>query len=318
MKKTHQLIIIGSGPAGLTAAVYAARADLSPLVLEGKKPGGQLMGTSMVENWPGEKSIAGPQLMQNMKEHAAHFGTQFLDETVVKVDFTRHPFRIETNTGTALQAQAVIIATGASPNKLNIPGEEQYWGKGVSTCAVCDAFFYKDKEVAVVGGGDSAMESALSLSKFAKAITIIQILDSLTASVAMQKQVLKLPNVTVIYATTVTRIEGNENTVTAITITDQKTKKSSTLAVDGVFIAIGLTPNTDIFKGQLALQPSGYIQAEQETITSVAGVFVAGDAHDFRYRQAVTAAGSGCKAALDAERYLNNQAQKGSKQFEKK
>ena len=300
----HPLIIIGSGPAGLTAAIYAARADLQPIVIEGSDPGGQLMGTSIVENWPGLKSVMGPKLMIDMKDHAKSFGTEFISESVVSVDFKNRPFTLTTDRNTVLKAQSIIIATGSSPNRLEVPGENDYWGKGVTTCAVCDGAFYKDKKVVVIGGGDTAMEDASFLKKFTNDITVIQILDHLTASQAMQHRVLNDPDINVIYNTIVTQFEGDGQHVTQITLKNQKTGETQTMDIDGAFIAIGMHPNTDPFKGHLDLDKWGYMQVTDNTNTSIEGIFAAGDVKDFRYRQAVTSAGSGCMAALDAERYL--------------
>ncbi len=301
----HQLIIIGSGPAGLTAAIYAARSNLNPLVIDGDTPGGQLITTTLVENWPGEKSILGPTLMTNMREHTQHVGTQFLAETVTKADFSQQPFTLWTNRGTQLKADAVIIATGTTPKKLECPGESEYWGKGITTCAICDGIFYPDKKVLIVGGGDTAMEDASFLKKFTKDITIVQILDKLTASYAMQQRVINDPDITIIYNSTVTEVRGNGKFITGVTITNQKTKKETKIAIEGVFIAIGLQPNSTPFKGQVTTDKWNYITAINQTKTSVEGVFVAGDVQDYRYRQAITSAGAGCMAALDAERYLN-------------
>lgn len=307
MKKNnhHKLIIVGSGPAGLTAAIYAARANLSPLVINGKNPGGQLMGTTDVENWPGEIKISGPKLMMQMQEHAAHFGTQFLDESVTSVDFSKKPFQLTTDTKTVLSADSVIIATGALPKRLNCPGESALWGKGVTTCAVCDGAFYKDRPVVIVGGGDTAMEDASFMLNFTNKITIVHILDKLTASAAMQEKVLDNAAITIIYNHTVTEIQGKEH-VTGVIITDQKSKKQQLLPTDAVFVAIGLNPNIGPFKDHVALTQSGFIKVEKHTHTSVPGVFAAGDVYDYQYRQAITSAGSGCMAALDAERYLKS------------
>ncbi len=308
--ETRQLIIIGSGPAGLTAAIYAARANLKPLVIEGTQPGGQLMGTSIVENWPGTKSILGPKLMMEMKEHAKTFGTEFLSESVISVDFKKKPFTVTTDRNKTIQAEAVIIATGSRPNRLEVKGENEYWGKGVTTCAVCDGAFYKDKKVVVIGGGDTAMEDASFLKKFTKNITVIQILDTLSASHAMQQRILKDPDITVLYNSTVTAFEGDGQQVKEITITNQKTGVTSKMAIDGVFIAIGMSPSTKPFVGHIELTKWGYLKVTENTKTSVEGVFGAGDAEDYRYKQAITAAGSGCMAALDAERYLAQLAHK--------
>ena len=300
----YPLIIVGSGPAGLTAAIYAARANLNPLVIQGPMPGGQLMGTSHVENWPGIKSILGPLLMSQLQDHAASFGTQFLDETIKSVNLSKNPFELVTTNNTQLHAQSIIIATGASPKRLGCPGEEQYWGKGVTTCAVCDGAFYPDKTVVIVGGGDTAMEDASFMLNFTNKIIIIHILDQLTASPAMQKRVLNNPSISIIYNTTVTEIKGDGQKVTQIITTDQKTQETSGLDVDAVFVAIGLNPNVGPFKDQVELNKYGFINVENQTHTSMTGVFVAGDVADYRYRQAITSAGYGCMAALDAERYL--------------
>ncbi len=220
----HKLIIIGSGPSGLTAAIYAARANLKPLVIQGKNPGGQLMGTTGVENWPGNISIMGPQLMTNMQEHAAHFGTQFLEESIASVDFKKTPFELKTDKGTHLTADSVIIATGASPKRLGVPGEAEYWGKGVSTCAVCDGAFYKDRPVMIVGGGDTAMEDASFMLNFTKQITVVHIMDKLTASAAMQQRIIDNPNIKIIYNSTVTEMHGNGSHLTEATITNQQSR----------------------------------------------------------------------------------------------
>ncbi len=300
---THNVIIIGSGPSGLTAAVYASRAFLKPVVIEGPNPGGQLMGTTAVENWPGEKSIMGPQLMMNMKEHAKHFGTEFISDSVTSVNFKEHPFTVTTNKET-LKANSVIIAAGASPNKLQCPGEDEYWGKGVTTCAVCDGAFYPEKEAVIVGGGDTAMEDASFMTKYTDKITIVHILDKLTASPSMQKRVLDNPKIKIIYSSTVTAIKGNESHVTEIEITNQETQEKQTLKTDVVFLAIGQKPNTQLFKGQLNMDKMGYLDLKDKTKSSVEGVFIAGDIADFRYKQAIVSSGSGCMAALDAQRYL--------------
>ncbi len=306
MEEVRKLIIIGSGPAGLTSAIYAARSNLKSLVIDGDEPGGQLMGTSYVENWPGEKSILGPKLMMNMREHAQHFGTEFLSENVTKVDFSKKPFTLWTNRNKELKAHAIIIANGATPKRLIVPGENEYWGKGVTTCAICDAAFYPDKEVLIVGGGDTAMEDASFMKKFTKKITVVHILDKLTASHAMQEYVINDPDINIIYHSTVTEFHGDGNHVTGVTITNQKTGEKIKKDIDGVFIAIGLTPNTEPFKDHVACDDWGYIKVSNHTNTSVEGIFAAGDVHDYRYRQAITSASAGCMAALDAERYLKD------------
>lgn len=305
-QKVHPLLIIGSGPAGLTAAVYAARANLQPVVIDGSSPGGQLMSTTYVENWPGEKSILGPNLMANMREHAKHFGTIFVPQNVVSVDFTNRPFRITTHKNEEFYADSVIVATGATPKRLGCPGEDEYWAKGVTTCAVCDGAFYAQKKVLIVGGGDTAMEDASFLKKYTSDITIVHILDEFTASHAMQQRVINDPTIKIIYNTTVTEILGNGSHVTGATIVNQKTQKAEKLDCDGIFIAVGLKPNTLPFTGQLAMDKSGFLAVTQHTNTSVEGVFAAGDVQDSRYRQAITSAGAGCMAALDAARYLES------------
>lgn len=300
----HNLIIIGSGPAGLTAGVYSSRAFLKPLLLQGDKPGGQLMGTTEVENWPGNKSIMGPKLMIDLQDHAKHFGTEIICELVTRVDFSQRPLVLETNKGKIFKTQSVIIATGARPNTLNCPGEKEYWGKGVTTCAVCDGAFYPNKKAVIVGGGDTAMEDASFMTKFTNEITIVHILDKLTASPAMQKRVLGNPKIKIIYNTTITEIKGNGQHVTELVLTNQKTGKTQIIPSDVMFLAIGQKPNTGIFKGQLELDKMGYIVLKDGSKTSVDGVFAAGDVADYKYRQAIVSAGSGCMAALDAQRYL--------------
>lgn len=310
-EEIHQLIIIGSGPAGLTAAIYAARANLNPIIIEGSKPGGQLMGTSIVENWPSNKAVMGPKLMMDMRDHAQSFGTAFITESVASVDFSKQPFTLKTDRNKELKAHAIIIATGSSPNRLKVPGEDEYWGKGITTCAVCDGAFYKDKKVIVIGGGDTAMEDASFLKKFTTDVTVIQILDKLTASYSMQQRVLNDPDIKILYNSTVTQFEGDGQHVNKAIINNQKTGEKKEMQVDGVFLAIGMTPNTAPFHGHIKLDKWGYIAVTDHTKTSVQGVFASGDAEDYRYRQAVTAAGSGCMAALDAERYLASLPRKG-------
>lgn len=299
-----KLIIIGSGPAGLTAGIYASRANLEPLIIEGDTPGGQLMGTSFVENWPGEKSILGPKLMMNMKEHAKEFGSEFLSGQIVSVDLSQRPFTLLTNKQQKLSADAIIIATGATPKRLGIPGEDTYWGKGVTTCAVCDGSFYRDQEVLIIGGGDTAMEDASFLKRFTKKITIVHILDKFTASHAMQQRVLNDPDIRVIYNSTVTAFDGDGKRVTSATITNKQTNESHEMNINGAFIAVGLTPNTQFIKDHIDCDKWGYITVHNHVKTSVEGVFAAGDVYDYRYRQAITSAGAGCMAALEAESYL--------------
>lgn len=303
----HELIIIGSGPAGLTAGIYAARANLNPLIVEGTAPGGQLMGTSIVENWPGISSILGPALMLQMRDHAKNAGVIFSEGQITTVDFSSRPFTLYTSNSATLHAKSIIIATGTIPNKLGCKGEDFYWGKGVTTCAVCDATLYAGKKVIIVGGGDSAMESASFLRKFTKDVTIVHILDTLTASHAMQQRIINDPTITIHYQSTVTEILGDGEKVTGVIITNQKTNESLPISTNGVFIAVGLKPNTLPFQKALALDSHGYVVVNNRTTaTSVPGVFAAGDVADSIYRQAITSAGTGCMAALDVERFLKN------------
>lgn len=304
--KIYPVIIIGAGPAGLTAGIYTARAHLKPLIIEGPKPGGQLMGTSMVENWPGEKSILGPTLMMNMIAHAKHAGCEFLSQAVTQVDFSQKPFRITTNKQRELLSEAVIIATGAQPNTLNCPGEKEYWGKGVTTCAVCDGAFYPDKQVVIIGGGDTAMEDASFMTKFTNKITVIQNKEQLTACTAMQERVLENPAIKIIYNSSVGEFKGNGTHLTHVIVKNNKTGAQDELPADGAFLAIGMRPTTAPFVNQVELDQWGYIKAYDHTKTSVPGIFVAGDVADYRYRQAITSAGVGCMAALDVEHYLKN------------
>ncbi len=300
----HEVIIIGSGPAGLTAGIYTSRAFLKPLIIEGGQPGGQLMGTTLIENWPGEKSIFGPQLMINMKAHAQHLGAEILSERVIEVNVKVRPFEVTTHSQKKFFTHSLIIATGASPNRLNCPGEQEYWGHGVTTCAVCDGAFHVNEKVVIVGGGDTAMEDASFMTKYTNDITIVHILDKLTASPAMQQRVLNNPAIKVIYCHTVSSINGDGKKVQSVLITDQKTGQQHTILADVVFLAIGQKPNTALFVDQLELDKMGYIKLIEGTSASVEGVFVAGDVADYRYRQAITSAGTGCMAALDAQRYL--------------
>lgn len=299
-----KLVIVGSGPAGLTAALYASRAQLQPIILEGQLPGGHLTTTTYIENWPGIKKIHGTELMDNIKEHVIATGAEFINENAISIDITQHPFIIKTDEGTTIISNAIIFAMGSTPRKLGCPGESEYWGKGIATCATCDAPLYKNRNVIVVGGGDSAMEYASFLSKFAKSVTIIQSLDTLTASASMQMRVLENPNIDVIYSSMVSEIHGNGNKVTDILITNKHTSKLTTIETDGIFIAIGHSPCTDLLKGQLELDRTGYIVVHDRVKSSVPGVFAAGDIIEPLYKQAITAAGTGCTAALAAEQYL--------------
>lgn len=300
----HRLIIIGAGPAGLTAGIYAARGGLQPLVIEGKQPGGQLMGTSYVENWPGEKKILGVELMMKMKAHAQELGCIFLADIVQRTNLQQKPFIIQTERHGAFSSDALIIASGSSPKRLGCPGEEKLWGKGVTSCAVCDGALYKNKRVVIVGGGDTAMEDASFMTKFSTDITVLQLLDRLTASHAMQQRVLHHPSIKIIYNAAVQEIIGDSH-VTALRYADTTTKHVHTLETDAIFLAIGLKPQTDFLTSELNLTNHGFIVTHDHTKTSIEGVFAAGDVADFQYRQAITSAGSGCMAALDAERYLS-------------
>jgi thioredoxin reductase (NADPH) len=299
----RKVVIVGSGPAGLTAAVYAARADLEPLVLEGIHAGGQLMLTTDVENYPGfADGILGPELMERMRKQAARFGADLVAEDVTAVDLSARPFAIRTGSDSYL-AHSVIISTGASAKMLNVPGERELLGHGVSTCATCDGFFFRGKDLLIVGGGDSALEEAIFLTKFATKVTVVHRRDSLRASKIMQDRAFENPKIDFIWDSTIDQINGNGQ-VAGARIKNLKTGDETEVSADGVFVAIGHNPNTSLFEDQLELN-GGYISTiEGGTQTSVPGVFAAGDVVDFRYRQAITAAGMGCMAAIDAERYL--------------
>jgi thioredoxin reductase (NADPH) len=304
-EQPRDVVIIGSGPAGLTAAVYTGRANLNPLMIEGIEAGGQLMLTTDVENYPGfVDGIMGPELMEQMRKQAARFGTEIVTDNVTEVDFESSPFKVSTSSETYL-ARAVIISTGASAKMLGVPGEKELLGHGVSTCATCDGFFFKEQELLMVGGGDSAMEEATFLTKFASKVTIVHRRDSLRASKIMQDRAHANPKIEFVWDSVITEITGNGK-VSGAKIKNLKTGGESELPAGGVFVAIGHTPNTHLFEGKLDLS-GGYIVTEAEgTQTSVPGVFAAGDVVDHRYRQAITAAGTGCMAAIDAERYLES------------
>lgn len=300
----YDVVIIGSGPAGLTAAIYTARAELKTAVIAGSEPGGQLTRTTEVENFPGfDDGIIGPELMAKMEKQAKRFGVDVISAEVSKLSLVNRPFTITVGQDD-YQSKSVIIATGASARWLGAPGEEELKGKGVSACATCDGFFFKNKDVIVVGGGDSAMEEATFLTKFAKSVTIIHREGEFNASKVMQKRVLDNPKISVIWNSEIVKYNGNDK-LTSVTLRNRKDNVESEKTADGVFVAIGHTPNTSIFKGQVNLDDEGYIIAKDETLTSVEGVFVAGDVSDRKYRQAITAAGAGCKAAIDVERYLD-------------
>lgn len=310
MENVENLIIIGSGPAGYTAAIYAAREDFKPLVISGIQKGGQLILTNTVENYPGfPEGILGPELMDLFRKQAERFGTRFIDDNVTDVDFSTRPFKIKVGEDTAYYSNSVIIATGASARWLGIESEKKFIGKGVSSCATCDAAFFKNKDVIVVGGGDTAMEDSNFLCRFAKSVTIVHRRDAFRASSIMQKRALSNPNLKVMYNTAVKEILGQEK-VTGAVLTNTKTNESNTIKIDGVFVAIGYTPNTGFLKGKLKLDDAGYIMAKDEVKTDIEGIFVAGDVSDRIYRQAITAAASGSKAALEARAYLQSDSEK--------
>jgi len=304
----ENVIIIGGGPAGYTAALYAARAELSPLLFEGMEPGGQLMTTTEVENFPGfPDGIMGPELMQKCRAQAQRFGTRFVSAAVTRVDLSSSPFLVEAG-GKEYRARTVIIATGASAKWLGVAGEETYKAKGVSACATCDGFFFKGKDVLVVGGGDSAMEEANFLTKFATSVRVLVRGDKLRASKIMQERAEKNPKISFLWNTETREILGDGVRMTGAKVFNNKTGETSELAADGLFAAVGHKPNTDLFAGQLDMNDVGYlITAPDSTATKVPGVFAAGDVADWKYRQAVTAAGTGCMAALEAERFLAHQ-----------
>jgi thioredoxin reductase (NADPH) len=306
MTPHRNLVILGSGPAGLTAALYAARGNLKPLLIEGVEAGGQLMLTTMVENFPGFRDgIMGPELMADMRAQAERFGTEILQGNVSKIEVNRCPIKIEVS-DQIVYAESLIIATGASARLLGLPSERALLGHGVSTCATCDGFFFRGKPIAVVGGGDSAMEEAIFLTKFASKVTVVHRRDTLRASKIMQAKAFANPKIEFAWNSEVEDIlDVSKGVVTAIVLRDAVTGARTELPVEGVFVAIGHTPNTSLFKGQLDLDENGYIVTHHGTRTSIAGIFAAGDVQDHVYRQAVTAAGTGCMAAIDAERYLD-------------
>ena len=302
---TRSVVIIGSGPAGLTAALYAARANLRPLVVEGLEAGGQLMLTTLVENWPGHRDgILGPDLMAEMRAQAERFGADFMQGNVESVSLEGPPFTVKTASA-SYQSRALIVATGATARLLGLPSERALIGHGVSTCATCDGFFFRGKPIAVVGGGDSAMEEAVFLTKFASHVTVVHRRDTLRASKIMQDKAFANPKISFEWNSEVEDVlDSDKGAVTAIELRNSRTGQRKSLEVEGVFVAIGHTPNTGLFKGQLKMDANGYIKTHSGSRTNVAGVFACGDVQDHIYRQAITAAGSGCMAAIDAEKYL--------------
>ncbi len=308
MAKVYGVIIIGSGPAGYTAAIYAARSNLSVLMLQGYQTGGQLMLTSEVENYPGfETGIIGPEMMDKFEQQAQRFGTEMIPEDVTEVDFSKRPFTVKTDTG-EYRARAIIIATGASAKWLGLPSEKRLQGRGVTACATCDGFFFKNKDVVVIGGGDTAMEEATFLTRYVNHVTMIHRRDSFRASKIMQDRARNNPKISFIMDSDVTEILG-EDAVTGAQIRNVKTGEERKLEIQGVFLAIGHQPNTDLFKGLIDMDKAGYIIPVEHTMTNIPGVFAAGDVTDHRYRQAITAAGDGCRAAIDVERWLESQGE---------
>ena len=312
-KITHaKVVIIGSGPAGYTAAIYAARAMLEPVLIQGIQPGGQLTITTDVENYPGFADvIQGPWLMEQMQKQAEHVGTRIVTDHVSKVDLAHRPFRLECDSGDRYLADSVIIATGAQARWLELPSEQKFKGYGVSACATCDGFFYRNKEVVVIGGGNTAVEEALFLTNFASKVTVVHRRDSFRAEKILQDRLFKNPKISVLWDTVLEEVVGGENPlkVKGVILRNVKTGAFTEMLADGVFIAIGHTPASEMFVGQLEMKPSGYIVTSPSTATSLPGVFAAGDVTDDVYRQAVTAAGQGCIAALEAERFLAAQGE---------
>ena len=301
----HEVVILGSGPAGLTAAVYTARANLSPVLIDGSQPGGQLTLTTEVENFPGfPKGIMGPQLIQDMRAQAERFGTQFRQGHVTQVDLNARPFRLTIDGEDTVETKTLIISTGASANLLGLPSESRLMGHGVSTCATCDGFFFRGKDIAVIGGGDSAVEEANFLTKFASKVTLVHRRDKLRASKIMQDRAMSNEKIAFQWNSQLEEVLGDD-VVTGIRVRNTQTHQTEDISLSGVFVAIGHTPNTSLFTGQLDMDEQGYIRTQpNRSTTNIPGVFAAGDVQDSRYRQAITAAGSGCMAALDAERYL--------------
>ncbi len=308
MAQVYGVIIIGSGPAGYTSAIYAARSNLSVLMFQGYQLGGQLMQTSEVENYPGfEEGILGPEMMDKFEQQARRFGAELMPEDVTSIDFSKRPFTVWTDSG-EYQSEAIIIATGASAKWLGLPNEKRLQGRGVTACATCDGFFFKNKDVVVIGGGDTAMEEALFLTRYVNHVTLLHRRDTFRASKIMQERVRKNPKIDILMESEVIDVLG-DNAVTGVRIHNTRTGEEMNLEVQGVFLAIGHQPNTDLFKGIITMDKVGYIVPVEHTMTNIPGVFAAGDVTDHRYRQAVTAAGDGCRAAIDLERWLESQGE---------
>lgn len=313
-ERLENVIIIGSGPAGYTAAIYAARANLEPLMISGNSEGGQLMITTEVDNFPGfPEGINGPGLMHNMKQQALRFGTNIVGENVNRINFKEKPFTVHTDFGKEFKTKTIIIATGAKARLLGIPSEAKFMGHGVSACATCDGFFFRGKDVIIVGGGDSALEEAMFLTKFAKSVSVVHRRDELRASKIMRDRAGKNPKINFVWNSEVKEILGEEGQdggvgkkVTGVLLFNNKTKENVEMPIDGVFVAIGHTPQTEIFAKDIEMDEKKYIVTKSNTMTNVEGVFACGDVADSYYRQAITAAGSGCQAAIDVERYLEN------------
>ena len=307
----YDVIIIGSGPAGYTAGIYTSRAKLKTLIVSGMLPGGQLMTTSEVENYPGfPNGIFGPELMMNMRQQAERFGAIVLDDEVIAVNFKQRPFIITTSSE-SFETESVLICTGASPRKLGIPSEQQFAGRGVSYCATCDGPFFKGEDIVVVGGGDTAIEEATFLTKFGKSVKIVHRRDSLRASKILQEKAFENPKIQFLWNSVISDIKGS-NKIGTIVVRDINSEKEQKIPAGGLFVAIGHEPNTAIFNGQLEMDDKGYILLKNQTRTSIEGVFAAGDVHDYRYRQAVTAAGFGCMAALDVEKWVTERKRGGN------
>ncbi|MBL8140033.1 MAG: thioredoxin-disulfide reductase [Acidobacteria bacterium] len=304
----RDVVVIGSGPAGLTAALYTARANLAPIVIEGTSAGGQLMLTTMVENWPGYRDgIMGPDLITELRAQAERFGAEITSGHVARVDLSARPFRVELSDGPTYTARALIIATGASAKLIGLPSERRLMGRGVTTCATCDGFFYRGRPVAVVGGGDTAIEEAIFLTRFASSVTVIHRRDTLRASKIMQEKAFAHPKISFAWNKVVDEVLGEvEGKVTGLRLRDTVTSETSDLAIDGLFVAIGHTPNTELFSGVLDTDENGYLVTHHGSHTNIPGVLACGDVQDHVYRQAITAAGSGCMAAIDAERFLEH------------